>query len=312
MKAGFYAIVLISFLSGGLNTISQINSYSQKAATAYYRQDYIEAIAAYEYLLKELEVQDDQLLLNLAHTYYKAGLTGKAQETYRLLADHPSNHLRAVVHFQLGNITASRQKYTQALSLYRQALILEPANETARYNYELLKKYLDLHPEKAEAEEPQSLPSQQEQKDTLPEPTTAEENLEPKPAKKPDAQGNEEEEIPSQMPADAPTDQTQGSNLPQDGIQNEKEELSGSAAGDTEGQRLEDASAGSQQLSGSAENATGLEQRAQTQRARLQQMNISPEKANLLLEAMRNAELQYIQQLPKKATNKPDRTKPDW
>ena len=45
---------------------------------------------------------------------------------------------------------------------------------------------------------------------------------------------------------------------------------------------------------------------------RLQDMNISPEQAARILDAMNNAELRYIQQNQKKPTKRPDRSKPDW
>ena len=41
-------------------------------------------------------------------------------------------------------------------------------------------------------------------------------------------------------------------------------------------------------------------------------MNISEEKARMILEAMRNNEIQYIQQQRRKATERPKSGKPDW
>jgi hypothetical protein len=41
-------------------------------------------------------------------------------------------------------------------------------------------------------------------------------------------------------------------------------------------------------------------------------MNISEEKARMILEAMKNNEIQYIQQQKRKATEQPDSGKPDW
>jgi len=311
MKAGLCAILLISFLSGGLRTISRINAYAQEAALAYRQQNYTNAIVAYEYLLNDLDVDDDQLRLNLAHAYYEAGLTNQAQEAYRLLADHPTSHMRAIVHLQLGNIAARQQKYKQALSLYRQALIAEPASETTRYDYELLKKYLELHPDKVEQAPKENLPPEA-QKDNLQAPPPADDRLEPQPGKKEDAQGNETEEIEKQ----ASTDQQQpesGSQSQNSAGNNSRKEAIGTTPGDTRGQRLEDATLpGQNPFRISSENATDQDQRAQTQRIRLKQMNMSSDKAKLLLDAMRNAELQYMQQLPKKSARKPDPSKPDW
>ena len=45
---------------------------------------------------------------------------------------------------------------------------------------------------------------------------------------------------------------------------------------------------------------------------RLQEMKISEEKALMILEAMRQNEIKYLQQQKRKATKKPDRGKPDW
>lgn len=47
-------------------------------------------------------------------------------------------------------------------------------------------------------------------------------------------------------------------------------------------------------------------------REKLQNMNITPEQAEQILDAMNNAELRYIQQNQKKPTKKPDRSRPDW
>ena len=47
-------------------------------------------------------------------------------------------------------------------------------------------------------------------------------------------------------------------------------------------------------------------------REKLQQMNVSEEKAKMILEALRNKEAQYFQQMRKKATEKPKSNKPDW
>ncbi|AWW28979.1 hypothetical protein DN752_01870 [Echinicola strongylocentroti] len=47
-------------------------------------------------------------------------------------------------------------------------------------------------------------------------------------------------------------------------------------------------------------------------RQKLQQMNISPEQAQQILDAMDNAEMRYIQQTKKKASKRPDKNLPDW
>ncbi|WP_224995205.1 hypothetical protein [Cesiribacter sp. SM1] len=45
---------------------------------------------------------------------------------------------------------------------------------------------------------------------------------------------------------------------------------------------------------------------------RLQEMNISPEKAKMLLEAMKSNEIQYLQQKQRQPSRRQKSTKPDW
>ena len=45
---------------------------------------------------------------------------------------------------------------------------------------------------------------------------------------------------------------------------------------------------------------------------KLRKLNMSEEKARMILEAMRNNEIQYLQQMRRKATKKPESGKPDW
>jgi hypothetical protein len=45
---------------------------------------------------------------------------------------------------------------------------------------------------------------------------------------------------------------------------------------------------------------------------KLKEMNISKEKAKMVLEAMENSEKQYLQQLRRRSSKKKDRNKPDW
>jgi hypothetical protein len=50
----------------------------------------------------------------------------------------------------------------------------------------------------------------------------------------------------------------------------------------------------------------------QTLRARLQDADLSPEKATQLLEAIRQSELQYLQQVPRKPRKTQPDSRPDW
>ena len=53
-------------------------------------------------------------------------------------------------------------------------------------------------------------------------------------------------------------------------------------------------------------------QENQTIEEKLKEINISKEKAEMILEALKNNEIQYLQQLKRKTSKKVDKSKPDW
>lgn len=60
------------------------------------------------------------------------------------------------------------------------------------------------------------------------------------------------------------------------------------------------------------EEGEEMDQPPQSRSEKLEELNLTEEKARMILEAMKNNEIQYIQQNRRKATKKPDSNKPDW
>ena len=60
------------------------------------------------------------------------------------------------------------------------------------------------------------------------------------------------------------------------------------------------------------EEGKEMEQPPQSRSEKLEELNLTEEKARMILEAMKNNEIQYIQQNKRKAKKKPDSNKPDW
>lgn len=60
------------------------------------------------------------------------------------------------------------------------------------------------------------------------------------------------------------------------------------------------------------EQGEEMDEPPQTRSEKLEELNLTEEKARMILEAMKNNEIQYIQQNKRKATKKPDSNKPDW
>jgi hypothetical protein len=138
-------------------------------------------------------------------------------------------------------------------------------------------------------------------KTTPPSPTTP-------PERRPDANGQPDAERPNAAPGSAAAGGRQpGAGTPQP-----------VATGDTPGSQkgldrnAAGTSAGGRSNRPGTDAATPADVQLQTQRERLQAMNLSPAQARQLLETLRAQEQQYLQQITRPAPLKPDPSKPTW
>lgn len=303
--------LLLAFSFGDtVHRVARINAYSVEAAEAFRQENYLAAISAYGYLLDSLHLSDDRMRLNLAHASFRSGREEQARHHYELLTRHPDKNLRSVAFLQLGTLHARKSKLNAALGLYRKALIAHPANQQARYNYELVKKHLLLHPQE-DPQEDQDLPAPT---DALPSPAP---NGGDNPTTSSGHSGQGQSLPPGLGPQPGGERQNQGEeNSRQPSPEGrEQEQILGQEPGESLGSfSAPDApnDPAGQQGTGGAEPVTEQDRRAQTIHQRLQQMNLSPEKARMLLEALRQAEVQHLQQLPRQPSKPKDKSKPDW
>ena len=260
-----------------LDKIAKINKAKKEAERAYLAKDYSLANAKYLYLRDSLGVTDDKLLLNLASTQFIMEDSASALNSYSELKDSPDKVISSIAHQQLGAMQFKSKKYEDALNHYKAALKENPGNADARYNYELLKKLIK------EQEEQQEQNKDQENKD--------EENKDQQDQQKQDQQ--QEQNKDDQEKQDQEEEKQQQDQQKKDEEQEKK---------DQEEQNPDEQKNEEEQES----KPNPLDEE------KLKEMKISEEKAKLILEAMKNNEVQYIQQNKRKAKKKKDPTKPDW
>ena len=324
MKSTLFTLLLILGV-GGFQKIAEINEHTQKAEVAFKLKRYAEAVKNYEYLAYQIGDKDPVLLLNLAHAYRMNNQLDKARKGYEKCVKSSDPKLRSVAWEQMGTLSAKTQDYRQALTFYKRALVANFQNQQARYNYEMLKKYLREHPEEQNKIPPPAPEEKQPQEEKKPQPQ--EKQQQQNQSEQPDQDGDQEKENPDkpekgkqQQKAEKQTNpeskKPQKQEKPGGENSKEKEQKQGEEKGNEEGQNLaenEDRPKPEKpNKTGGKETASGDEKRLQTQYDRLRKANISPEQAEMLLNAMKGAEQQYLQQLPKKGTFRQNPSKPDW
>jgi hypothetical protein len=335
MKTGALLLLMLLGVPGlRLLTMVRDRNVAVADATAAYRNG--EALLATHHFENALSTAsarrtpDPRLVLNLGHAQTRAGLYGAAQATYGKLLTGTPARLSSVARQQLAVLAAGRGELAQAASLLRQAIILDPTNAGARYDFEVVSDYLARRPNRPQLLPP-SPPSPASTPKTAPDKNGAQPNKPaekegtdrkgevnaPKPdanantppAPRPDGAGQPDNRQPSALPGAAAGSRTPGTGQPQPAA-------SGDAPGTQRGLDRNTASGTGAPNNRSnrpgSEAATGADLSLQTQRERLQAMSLNPAQARQLLETLRAQEQQYLQQRTRPAAQKPDPNRPTW
>jgi len=142
VKLLLIAIVLNIFVSD-INKINRVNRAKRAAEEAYKSEDFEKAISEFRMLTDSLGVNEDPIYLNLGNAYFQQKDTANAVQFYAKVLSSNDNNLRSLAYQQMGIINKQKNKLKEAMSDFKSSLKSNPANEDARYNYELLKKIVD-------------------------------------------------------------------------------------------------------------------------------------------------------------------------
>jgi tetratricopeptide (TPR) repeat protein len=322
-------LVLLVALPGlsSLTRIRDRNQAVQQAQAAYSHGDFAQAAQHYRRAVDKLGAREEPILLNLGHAYARAGQAAEARAAYGRLLTSPTAVVRSVARQQLAVLAAQKGEYAQAVGLLRQALLADPTNSAARYNYEVLHDYLARRSNEPKMPPPAS-PANSDAK-SGDSPSTAQQP-QPKPGQdrtgqlddptQPEAPRHAAQKRADQAGQRDPSRPTPGAGTQagenfQPGTGPQQRVAQGAQPGNTRGLSTTETDlppTGAPSHAGGSEQASLNETQLQTQRERLQQMNLSSGQARQLLDALRTAEEQYLQQMPRRATKKPDPKKPTW
>jgi len=150
MMKGLILIVMVLAMTIDPGEIGKINSLKSQAKDAYKKGDFKTAISKYRYLVDSLGVQEDEVKLNLANSYFQSNDTTNTATSYQPLTQSTNPKIRSIANQQLGVLSNRQNKHEEALANFKQALKADPTNEDARYNYEMVKKKLEEQKKKEE------------------------------------------------------------------------------------------------------------------------------------------------------------------
>ncbi len=275
-------LLLIAFLVDP-GKIGQVNTAKTEAKKAYQRGEYANAINQYKILTDSLGVQEEEVNMNLAHSYFQLNDTLNAQNSYLPLTNSVNPKFKSLANQQMGVLANRGGKFEEALNYFKNALKADPANEEARYNYEMVKKKLE---EKKKQEE------QQQNKDNKKDDKKKDQKDE-----KENKDNKDQKDKNEQQKKDDKQSKEQKDKEQKDKEQKEKEQK------DKE-QQKKDQDKDKKEENDRKENPSVSD--------KLKDIKMTEDKARMVLEAMKNQEVQYLQQNKRKATKPKSKNKPDW
>ncbi len=144
-RAGM-AIGLSALLAAGpqalaLGPLQRNHPIVERGLKAYEAGRYDEALRAFEDAKKELP-SSAVLEFNRGNALYKLGRKDEAKEAYRRVAETDRSDLKEKDYYNMGNAWAEMGNAKEAITAYRKALTLDPKDEDARHNLEVVLRNL--------------------------------------------------------------------------------------------------------------------------------------------------------------------------
>ena len=181
-----------------------------KGKKAYEEGHYDEARIYYEHVLKNRK-KDNGAQFGLGVTAYQQKDMETAARALNNAMNSDDKSLASKAMYNLGNMFRDQQKMEESLALYRKAIELDPTDEDAKVNYELLKQVLQQQ-EQQQQQNKQNQEQDQEKQDQQKQNQDNQEKSEDQQKQQEDqqkSQSEKEEEKKEQQQSQAKQDETQ-------------------------------------------------------------------------------------------------------
>jgi tetratricopeptide (TPR) repeat protein len=191
-----------------------------KGKKAYEEGHYDEARVYYEHVLKNRK-KDDGAQFGLGVTAYQQKDMETAARALNNAMNSDDKSLASKAMYNLGNMFRDQQKMEESLALYRKAIELDPTDEDAKVNYELLKQVLQQQKQQQQ-EDKQNQEQDQQKQDKDSEGQDEQNKNQDNQEKGEDQQKQQEDQQKSQSEKEKEKKEQQQSQAKQDEMQDQK------------------------------------------------------------------------------------------
>lgn len=139
---------------------SKLNAAIDVAAESFANAEYEQSLQNHLAIQEQFGIQSSELDFNLGLSAQYAEKLEEAAGFYDKASTSSNAMLASFAYNQGGVLLGNKKEYEVALSKFKSALIQDPLNEVARYNYELLARWLKRDEERKNQEENPPEPSE--------------------------------------------------------------------------------------------------------------------------------------------------------
>jgi tetratricopeptide (TPR) repeat protein len=153
-------IATLLIIPSSWTRVSRLNEAIETAEKSYAEARYQDAVRDHKVLVDEFQYSSYALDFDLGLSNHYAEKPDEALTFYDQATQNPDKVLASFAYNQAGVILGNKKEYQAALSKFQSALIQDPLNEQARYNYELLARWLKRDEERKQQEQNKPEPSE--------------------------------------------------------------------------------------------------------------------------------------------------------
>lgn len=153
-------LALLVVIPASWTRVSRLNSAIEEAEESYSKAEYELSIEKHLGLIENFQYTSSELDFDLGLSYHYAEKPDEATASYDKASISTNKMISSFSFNQSGVLLGNKQEYEAALNKFQSALIKDPTNEVARYNYEMLARWLQRDEERKNQDQNKPEPSE--------------------------------------------------------------------------------------------------------------------------------------------------------
>ncbi|GAA0879973.1 hypothetical protein GCM10009119_29430 [Algoriphagus jejuensis] len=159
MTSSKLILAVLLLIPSSWTRVTRLNDAITTAEQSYASANYEQSVTDHMVLVNEFEYKSSELSFDLGLSHHYSEKVDEALTWYDQTTQSPNKKLASFAFNQSGVITGNKKEYEAALSKFQSSLIKDPTNEQARYNYEMLARWMQRDEERKNQDQNKPEPS---------------------------------------------------------------------------------------------------------------------------------------------------------